>query len=126
MLALAVLLGATEHGTGRHSWRNPSVETRAYFTALQAWGYPLSPVEQLVLTPDTATTDGEPSTDAASGENQDSDAAADPAETDTRVEAEDNGCERSKGESEDASGAAHDGGAEGPVSDSGEDTADVA
>jgi len=117
MLALAVLLGAAEHGTGRHSWRNPSAETRAYFTALWGWGYPLSPVEQLVLTPDTATPDGQPSTDAASGENQDSDAAPDPAETD--------GHERSDGESEDASGAALDGGVEEPVNDGGEDTADV-
>ncbi|GAA1195354.1 ParB/RepB/Spo0J family partition protein [Pseudonocardia alaniniphila] len=126
MLALAVLLGAAEQGTGRHSWRNPSPESRAYFTALRGWGYPLSPVEQLVLTLDTATTDGEPSTDAASDENQNGDAAPDTAETDTRIEADDDGHERSVGESEDASGAARDGGAEGRVIDGGEDTADVA
>jgi hypothetical protein len=90
-------------GTRRHSWRNPSAETRAYFTALRGWGSPLSPVEQLVLTPDTTTTDGEPSTDAASGENQDTDAAPDTTETDTRIEADDDGHERSHSESEDAS-----------------------
>jgi len=89
MLALAVLLGAVEQGTGRHSWRNPSGETRAYFTALQGWGYPLSPVEQLVLTLDTATV-GEETTDAASGEIQDgSDAAVATAEPDVQNGAED-------------------------------------
>ena len=67
MLTLAVLLGAAEQGTGRHSWRNPSTEARAYFTALQRWGYPLSPVEQLVLTPDAATID----TERTGGEDQD-------------------------------------------------------
>jgi ParB family chromosome partitioning protein len=128
MLALAVLLGAAEHGTGRHSWRNPSAETRAYFTALRGWGYPLSPVAQLVLTPDTATTDAESSIDAASGENQDGAAAPDTAATDyTPIEAEDDGRELSDGESGDVSGAALDSGAHGgPVSDGGEDTADVA
>jgi ParB family chromosome partitioning protein len=90
MLALAVLLGAVEQGTGRHSWRNPSGETRAYFTALQGWGYPLSPVEQLVLTPDIATVDEESTADAASGEVQhgdDADAAM--AQPDTQNEPED-------------------------------------
>ncbi|GAA1328969.1 hypothetical protein [Pseudonocardia xinjiangensis] len=90
MLALAVLLGAVEQGTGRHSWRNPSGETRAYFTALQGWGYPLSPVEQLVLTPDTATVDEQPTADAATGEIQhgdDADAAM--AQPDTQSEVQD-------------------------------------
>jgi ParB family chromosome partitioning protein len=49
MLTLAVLLGAAEDATHRQTWRNPSVDHRAYFTALRDWGYPLSTVEQLVL-----------------------------------------------------------------------------
>lgn len=49
MLTLAVLLGAAEDALGRHSWRTPTAENRAYFTALDTWGYPLSPVERLVL-----------------------------------------------------------------------------
>ena len=49
-LVLAVLLGAAEDATSRQSWRSPEVGHRDYFTALRAWGYPLSPVEQLVLT----------------------------------------------------------------------------
>jgi ParB family chromosome partitioning protein len=49
MLALAVLLGAAEDATDRRTWRNPTSDHRAYFTALSKWGYPLSTVEQLVL-----------------------------------------------------------------------------
>ncbi|HTK63036.1 MAG TPA: ParB N-terminal domain-containing protein [Pseudonocardia sp.] len=51
-LSLAVLLGAYEDGTSRNSWRSPTGETIAYFTALRGWGYPLSDVERLVLDPD--------------------------------------------------------------------------
>lgn len=55
-LALAVLLAAYEDGTSRDSWRRPTRDTIAYFTALRNWNYPLSDVEQLVLeTPRTAT-----------------------------------------------------------------------
>jgi ParB family chromosome partitioning protein len=49
VLTLAVLLGAAEDATHRQTWRNPTSEHRAYFTALRDWGYPLSTVEQLVL-----------------------------------------------------------------------------
>lgn len=56
-LTLAVLLGAAEDATGRQTWRSPEPGHRAYFTALRDWGYPLSPVEQLVLPdPDQPTT----------------------------------------------------------------------
>ncbi|MHA6783200.1 hypothetical protein ACVGOW_19700 [Pseudonocardia saturnea] len=48
-LTLAVLLGAAEDATNRQTWRSPESGHRAYFTALRDWGYPLSPVEQLVL-----------------------------------------------------------------------------
>ncbi|MBW0115666.1 ParB/RepB/Spo0J family partition protein [Pseudonocardia abyssalis] len=48
-LTLAVLLGAAEDATNRQTWRSPEPGHRAYFTALRDWGYPLSPVEQLVV-----------------------------------------------------------------------------
>ena len=48
-LALAVLLGAAEDACNRQTWRSPEPGHRAYFTALRGWGYPLAPVEQLVL-----------------------------------------------------------------------------
>jgi ParB family chromosome partitioning protein len=50
VLTLAVLLGVAEDAAHRQTWRNPTSEHRAYFTALREWGYPLSTVEQLVLT----------------------------------------------------------------------------
>ena len=56
-LSLAVLLGAYEDGTSRESWRSPTRETVAYFTALRDWRYPLSDVECLVLDPDADQTD---------------------------------------------------------------------
>ena len=45
----ALALAAHEAATGKHTWRNPSPDARAYFTALAAWGYSLSDVEQIVL-----------------------------------------------------------------------------
>jgi ParB family chromosome partitioning protein len=48
-LALAVLLGAAEDACNRQTWRSPEAGHRAYFAALRGWGYPLAPVEQLVL-----------------------------------------------------------------------------
>ena len=65
-LSLAVLLGAAEDVTSRQTWRDPSAENRTYFAALRGWGYPLSPVELLVLAdadasvdqPQHATSDG--------------------------------------------------------------------
>jgi ParB family chromosome partitioning protein len=56
VISLAVLLGAAEDGTSRTSWRNPTYDTRDYFTALAGWGYPLSRVEQLVCHPDDRDT----------------------------------------------------------------------
>ena len=55
-LTLAVLLGAAEDATSRHTWREPDRDQRAYFIALRGWGYDLSPVEQLVL-PDPTDVD---------------------------------------------------------------------
>ncbi|MBW0117228.1 ParB/RepB/Spo0J family partition protein [Pseudonocardia abyssalis] len=72
VLALAVLLGSAEDATDRQTWRNPTSDHRAYFTTLSRWGYPLSTVEQLVLTdperprPDDPTPDAD--SDSAGGD----------------------------------------------------------
>ncbi|MFI5593511.1 chromosome partitioning protein ParB [Amycolatopsis sp. NPDC051758] len=50
-LTVALLVAALEKSTGTHTWRGPTQEAQAYFTQLKSWGYPLSPVEQLVLQP---------------------------------------------------------------------------
>lgn len=48
-MLLALAFAAIEHGTGRHTWRNPHDGiTRDYFTQIAAWGYTLSDVEQTV------------------------------------------------------------------------------
>jgi len=70
-LSLAVLLGAYEDGTSRNSWRSPTSETVAYFTALRIWGYPLSDVECLVLDPDADQADD------PDGESEDEEAVED-------------------------------------------------
>ena len=59
MVTLAILLGAAEDGTSRHSWRSPTGETRRYFRQLAAWGYPLALVEELVNNPDADRDAGE-------------------------------------------------------------------
>lgn len=51
MLTVATLLAALEAGTDRHTWRRPTPEQSAYFGRLRDWGYALSDVEQLVLSP---------------------------------------------------------------------------
>ena len=72
LLILAVLCGAAEDALQRDSWRHPDRDTRAYFTQLAAWGYPLAPVERLITgdaergeqgetdRADTGPADGEP------------------------------------------------------------------
>jgi ParB family chromosome partitioning protein len=60
-VALAVVLGAVEDSTGRHTWRNPSRDAVTYFEQIAAWGYPLSDVEQIVTgDPSESTTDSDP------------------------------------------------------------------
>lgn len=49
-LALVVVLAAIEERTGVHTWRNPGREA-TYLGALGAWGYSLSPVEQIARGP---------------------------------------------------------------------------
>lgn len=46
-VAVAIVLGGIEQQTSRENWRYPRPEKAAYFKALNAWGYPLSPVEQM-------------------------------------------------------------------------------
>lgn len=48
-LTLAVVLGAIEANTGKHTWRQPPRAARVYFAQIAAWGYPLSEVEQIVV-----------------------------------------------------------------------------
>ncbi|WP_284741803.1 ParB/RepB/Spo0J family partition protein [Amycolatopsis sp. RTGN1] len=57
VLNLVMLLAALEEGTDRrNTWEKPSPAQRSYFTQLKNWGYALSPVEELVLTPSQSTT----------------------------------------------------------------------
>lgn len=81
-LSLAVLLGAYEDGTSRNSWRSPTGETVAYFTALRSWRYPLNDVECLVLDPDAdQIDDADPADDSDAGdESKDEEAVGDTAE----------------------------------------------
>ncbi|MBW0101528.1 ParB N-terminal domain-containing protein [Pseudonocardia sp. KRD291] len=67
MLSLAMVLGGYEAGTHRGSWRNSAPATRRYFTRLQEWGYQLSPVEQLVIDPDSEAPDSEAAVGEATG-----------------------------------------------------------
>lgn len=86
-LALAVLLGAAEDATGRQTWRNPTLDNRSYFAALRNWGYPLSPVGQLVLTDDDASPSK--SADASTPVDSvraDENASQDPADVDVVTE----------------------------------------
>lgn len=46
-VALAIVLAGIEESTGRHTWRQGSDDTAAYFRQLAAWGYPLSGVERI-------------------------------------------------------------------------------
>lgn len=51
MLTVGMLLAGLENGTDRTTWRQPSREAKAYFQQLQAWDYPISDVEGLVIQP---------------------------------------------------------------------------
>lgn len=57
-VAVAIVLGGIEQETSRTTWRYPRPEKAVYFQTLQAWGYPLSPVEKIaaMLPADTETT----------------------------------------------------------------------
>jgi ParB family chromosome partitioning protein len=54
LVALAVVLGGQESLTSKESWRRGDERAAAHFRQLAAWGYTLSPVEQIV-TGDTTT-----------------------------------------------------------------------
>ncbi|VTR78957.1 ParB/RepB/Spo0J family partition protein [Cellulomonas hominis] len=47
VITLTVAVAAIEQATDVHTWRNTDAISRAYFTALGDWGYPLSDVEQI-------------------------------------------------------------------------------
>ncbi|MDN5750515.1 MAG: hypothetical protein L0H64_18735 [Pseudonocardia sp.] len=82
-----MLLGAAEDATGRQSWRNPTWDNRSYFTALRDWGYPLSPVEQLVLTDDDATpSESADASTLVDSVRADENASQDPADVDVVTE----------------------------------------
>ena len=51
MLALALLVCEWESATSRSTWRNPRERDYRYLSALAAWGYKPSDVEQLLLVP---------------------------------------------------------------------------
>jgi ParB family chromosome partitioning protein len=80
-LSLAVLLGGYEDGTSRNSWRSPTAETIAYFTALRTWHYPLSDVERLVLEPDSDSDSADGSGAELVGEHSDAPGDDDTGET---------------------------------------------
>ena len=46
-VAVAIVLGGIEQETSRTTWCYPRPEKAVYFQTLQAWGYPLSPVEKI-------------------------------------------------------------------------------
>ncbi|PPI12785.1 hypothetical protein C5D04_11275 [Rathayibacter sp. AY1D2] len=56
LVALAVVLGGEEANTSKESWRRGDERAAAHFRQLAAWGYALSPVEQ-VVTGDTTAAD---------------------------------------------------------------------
>ncbi len=47
-VALAVVLAGMELALGRHTWRSPDSRAARYLAQIEAWGYALSEVEQLV------------------------------------------------------------------------------
>ena len=47
-VTLAVVLAGMELALGRHTWRNPDTRAARYLTPIEAWGYGLSDVEQIV------------------------------------------------------------------------------
>ncbi|NQX10369.1 ParB/RepB/Spo0J family partition protein [Microbacteriaceae bacterium VKM Ac-2855] len=56
LVSLAVVLAGQEANTSKESWRRGDERASAYFRQLAAWGYDLSPVEQIV-TGDTTAAD---------------------------------------------------------------------
>lgn len=49
MMQLTVVLAAYESSTNHDTWRRTSADHQRYLAALAAWGYTLSPVEQLAV-----------------------------------------------------------------------------
>lgn len=72
-VTLAIVLGAIEASTGKHTWRQASRTARAYFAQIAAWGYPLSEVEQIVLGTDEADQPSDPDEDNVEDNGSDPD-----------------------------------------------------
>jgi ParB family chromosome partitioning protein len=85
-IGLIVLLAATEARTDIHTWQ--STARQRYFTALKAWGYDLSPVEQLAagMTPADTEADEPDVDDAPPVDERDVDDVDDVDETEGDVE----------------------------------------
>ncbi|MFM9920895.1 ParB/RepB/Spo0J family partition protein [Lacisediminihabitans sp. H27-G8] len=79
---VAVAVAAMEGATSKNTWRNPTSDDVAYFTALQGWGYTLSEVEDLVLgispQPNPADEDDAPVDEASTPDETDVAEPADP------------------------------------------------
>ncbi|MFB7251214.1 ParB/RepB/Spo0J family partition protein [Microbacterium sp. NPDC056234] len=95
---LAVAIAACEAATSKQTWRYPTGDAVAYFTALREWGYALSDVENIVLgiAPD-ADEQAEPTpqddaADDAESAGEGGEGAPEPAEPeDANTDAEDAG-----------------------------------
>lgn len=73
-VALAIVLAGMEAAIGRHTWRNPTSTAGRYLAQIEAWGYALSEVEQIVtaakVTPGDEF-DAEPEADDEGGDFED-------------------------------------------------------
>jgi ParB family chromosome partitioning protein len=78
-VAIAVVLGAIEDSTGRHTWRNPGRDAVAYFEQIASWGYPLSDVEMIVIGLDPSEGDPKPEVETQGIDEGDSSADGIPA-----------------------------------------------
>ena len=79
VLTLALVLAAQERALTHQTWRHHTRSAAPYLRGLQAWGYPLSPIEELMIDPDSEVAiDGDPITPR---DPDDEDAGADEPDT---------------------------------------------
>lgn len=80
VLTLAIVLAAQERTLTHQTWRHHTRSAAPYLRGLQTWGYPLSPIEELMIDPDgEVTIDGDPTLPS---DPDDEDPAADVPDTD--------------------------------------------
>jgi ParB family transcriptional regulator, chromosome partitioning protein len=61
VLTLALVLAAQERALTHQTWRHHTHAAAPYLRGLRTWGYPLSPIEELMLDPDSEVViDGDP------------------------------------------------------------------